>query len=43
VEKYWKLATPTIVIGEKVFAGFSNNRAEIEKLLSSDAGELDRR
>jgi hypothetical protein len=33
VEKYHRLATPTIVIGEKVFVGFGENRAEIEKML----------
>jgi glutaredoxin len=31
--KYGRLATPTIVIGEKVFLGFSENRQAIEKLL----------
>ena len=39
VEKYWRLATPAIVIDGKVFVGFRDNRAEIEKLLSANAGE----
>ena len=32
---YGRLATPTIVIGEKIFLGFRENRDEIEKLLDS--------
>ncbi len=36
VEKYWRLATPTIVIDGNVFVGFRGNRAEIEKMLSKD-------
>ena len=32
-EKYGRLATPTIVIDDKVFVGFKENRDEIEKLL----------
>jgi hypothetical protein len=34
VDKYWRLATPAIVIDEEVFVGFRDNRARIEKLLS---------
>ncbi len=34
-EKYWRLATPTIIIDGKVFVGFRDNRAEIEELLSA--------
>lgn len=33
IERYWRLATPTIVIGGRVFTGFRDNRREIEKLL----------
>ncbi|HXX53264.1 MAG TPA: glutaredoxin family protein [Thermodesulfovibrionales bacterium] len=35
VEKYHRLATPTIVIGKKVFVGFAQHKAEIAELLSS--------
>jgi len=35
VEKYRRPATPTIVIEGKVFVGFKDNRAEIEKLLAA--------
>jgi glutaredoxin len=31
--KYGRLATPTIVIGERMFLGFRDNREEIEKLV----------
>jgi glutaredoxin len=34
VEKYWRLATPTIVIDGKVLVGFRDNRAKLEELLS---------
>jgi glutaredoxin len=33
--KYGRLATPTLVIGEKVFLGFRQNREEIEKIIDS--------
>jgi glutaredoxin len=36
--KYGRMATPTIVIGEKMFLGFRENREEIEKLLDAFAG-----
>ena len=39
--KYGRLATPTIVIGEKVFLGFEENRQEIEKLLEGKGGGPD--
>jgi len=39
--KYGRLATPTIVIGEKVFLGFRENRQEIEKLLEGQTGRAD--
>jgi hypothetical protein len=32
------MATPTLVIGEKMFLGFKLNRDEIEKIVSSFAG-----
>ncbi len=32
-EKYGRMATPTIVIDDRVFVGFKENRDEIEKLL----------
>lgn len=32
---YGRLATPTLVIGQKIFLGFRDNRKEIEKLLDS--------
>jgi len=32
------MATPTLVIGDKVFLGFRQNREEIEKLISDIAG-----
>lgn len=31
--KYGRLATPAIVIGERMFLGFRDNREEIEKLV----------
>lgn len=34
VDKYGRMATPTLVIGDKMFLGFRRNRAEIEKTLS---------
>ncbi len=36
--KYGRMATPTIVIGEKMFLGFRENRQEIEKLLEDRKG-----
>jgi glutaredoxin-like YruB-family protein len=41
MEKYGRMATPTIVVGEKVFLGFRENRQEIEKLLDTPAGGSD--
>ena len=40
-DKYGRLATPTIIIGEKVFLGFRENRQAIEKLLEGHAGVAD--
>ena len=40
-DKYGRLATPTIVIGEKVFLGFRENRQAIEKLLEGQRGVAD--
>ena len=34
IERYHRLATPTIVIGKRVFVGFIEHKTEIEKLLS---------
>ncbi len=36
--KYGRMATPTILIGEKMFLGFRENRQEIEKLLEDRKG-----
>ncbi|MEC4676029.1 MAG: glutaredoxin domain-containing protein [Nitrospirota bacterium] len=33
VSRYGRMATPTIIIGDKIFLGFQDNRAEIEKAL----------
>ncbi len=33
VEKYGRMAVPTIVIGDKVILGFMQNKGEIKKLL----------
>ena len=33
MSKYSRLATPTIVIGDKVILGFKQNREEIEKIV----------
>jgi hypothetical protein len=35
------MATPTIVIGEKVFLSFRENRQEIEKLLEGHRADAD--
>ena len=39
--KYGRLATPTIVIGEKMFLGFRDNKEAIEKLLNGNKGGPD--
>jgi glutaredoxin len=39
--KYGRMATPTIVIGEKMFLGFAENRQMIEKLLKEQTGGAD--
>ncbi len=33
--KHGRLATPTLVIGDRVFLGFKQNREEIEKIIKS--------
>jgi protein-disulfide isomerase len=33
VEKYGRLATPTIIINDKVFVGFRENQTEIKRML----------
>jgi len=33
VAKYGRLATPVLIIGEKIFLGFKQNREEIEKII----------
>lgn len=35
VEHYGRLATPTVVMGGRVFVGFHNNRSEIEKIIAA--------
>ena len=40
-EKYGKMATPTFVIGDKMFLGFRENRAEVERLLDGRKGGTD--
>ncbi len=33
MEKYGRMATPTLAIGGRVFLGFKQNREEIEKIV----------
>ena len=33
IEKYGRMATPTLDIGGRVFLGFKQNREEIEKIV----------
>jgi hypothetical protein len=33
VEKFGRMATPTLVIGERFFLGFKQNREEVEKIV----------
>jgi hypothetical protein len=35
------MATPTLVIGDKMFLGFRDNRGEIERLLDGYRGGTD--
>jgi hypothetical protein len=35
------MATPTLVIGDKMFLGFRDNREAIEQLLDGDTGGTD--
>jgi hypothetical protein len=37
-ERYGRLATPVLVVGERMFLGFRQNREEIEKLMDAIAG-----
>jgi hypothetical protein len=39
--KYGRLATPVLVIGERMFLGFRDNREEIEKLVEPYAKAKD--
>lgn len=38
VERHGRLATPTLVVGEKLFLGFKQNREEIERIIDDIAG-----
>lgn len=38
VEKHGRLATPTMLIGDRLFLGFRQNRHEIEKILGEMSG-----
>jgi hypothetical protein len=38
VNRHGRMATPTLSIGDKVFLGFRENRAEIEKILDGYSG-----
>lgn len=33
IERHGRMATPTLVIGDRVFLGFKQNREEIEKMV----------
>ncbi len=37
MNKYGRMATPVIVLGDKMFLGFKDNRKDIEALLSEIA------
>lgn len=39
IEKHGRMATPTLVIGDRVFLGFRQNREEIERLIDMLARE----
>jgi glutaredoxin len=39
VKRYGRMATPTIVIGDRIFLGFRDNREEIEKSLDKEFGD----
>jgi hypothetical protein len=41
MSKYGRMATPTLVIGDRMFLGFRENREEIERLLDSLSGGTD--
>ncbi len=38
MNRYGRMATPTLVIGDRMFLGFRENREEIEGLLDSLSG-----
>ncbi len=38
MNRYGRMATPTMVIGDRMFLGFRENREEIEGLLDSLSG-----
>ncbi|MEW6109970.1 MAG: glutaredoxin domain-containing protein [Nitrospirota bacterium] len=40
ITKYGRMATPTIVIGDRIFLGFRDNREKIEKLLDALHGGM---
>jgi len=40
-EKFGRMATPTLVVGDKMFLGFRENREAIEKLLEGYEGGTD--
>ncbi len=33
IERYGRIATPVLVVGERMFLGFRQNRAEIERAI----------
>lgn len=35
IDRYGRMATPTLVIGGRVFLGFRQNREEIEKMVDN--------
>lgn len=38
ITRHGRMATPTLVIGDRVFVGFRDNRQEIEDVLNSSSG-----
>lgn len=40
-ERYGRMATPTLIIGDRLFLGFRQNRDEIEKILEEIGGSAD--
>jgi len=41
VEKYGRMATPTLIIGDRMFLGFRENRENIEKTVEEFTGSND--